>query len=166
MRLTTKGRYAVTAIMDLAIYQQSKPVVLADIATRQGIPQAYLGRLFTLLSRSGLVKSHRGPSGGYLLARPPKDISLSEILGAVNEDVRTMRCDGKTNCQKMQECLSHGVWDILGQRIREVLAGISVADAIKGASVDRVIKRQTEDWARMERAELREHNEGKATHIS
>lgn len=163
MRLTTKGRYAVTAVMDLAIYQRAKPVVLADIAERQGIPQAYLGRLFAQLNRSGLVKSRRGPSGGYMLARPPEKISLADILQAVDEHVETMRCGGQTNCQTMQECLSHGVWRVLGEKIRDVLAEMSLAEAIKGASVGRVVKRQTIDWV-VAHGELK--NEPKTAHLS
>lgn len=135
-----------TAVMDLAIYHQTKPVTLSDIAARQGIPHAYLGHLFAKLKSGGLVKSQRGPSGGYVLACPPEDISLSDILEVVDEEVRTMRCGGETNCQAMQQCLSHNVWQDLGEKIQNVLAGISVADMIKGASVDRVIKRQMTDW--------------------
>lgn len=160
MRLTTKGRYAVTAIMDLAIHQKAKPVILSDIAARQSISQVYLGRLFARLTHSGLVESRRGPSGGYTLARKPEDISLADILDAVEEDIYMMRCGGQTNCQQTKECLSHGVWETLGQRIRGVLVEISVADIIKGSSVDTVIRRQTADW------EMLKRNDDKVAYIS
>lgn len=155
-----------TAVMDLAIHQRNEPVVLADIAARQGIPQAYLGRLFALLNRGGLVQGLRGPGGGYVLARDPKNISLSDILEAVDENIETMRCGGRTNCQAMQECLSHGVWRTLSDRIREVLADISLADAISGASVSRVTMRQIEDLGRARMQAGEEDHESKTAHLS
>ena len=154
MRLTTKGRYAVTAVMDLAIHESLRPVLLADISERQGISQSYLGRLLADLSRYGLVKSCRGPGGGYTLNRPPEKISLSDVLGAVNENVSTMRCEGKTNCHNDQQCLSHNVWKTLGNKIEQSLSELSLADMISDTEVRCVADRQLIDWKNLRKGSL------------
>lgn len=149
MRLTTKGRYAVTAVMDLAIHQESKPVTLSDISMRQGISQSYLGRLFAKMHSRGLVMGHRGPSGGYTLCRAMEDIYLTDVLDAVDEGVDTMRCAGKMNCQGNRQCLTHTVWEKVERKIRGAMAELSVADLINDLSVRQVAARQLCEWRDM-----------------
>ena len=145
--MTTKGRYAVTAVMDLALHQTAdQPVTLAEIAARQGIPQPYLGRLFAQMHRRGLLDSHRGPCGGYTLRRAAEDICLADVLDAVDEGIDTMRCGGRMNCQDNKECLTHAVWEKLGARIRRMLLELSLADLAADLSVRRVAERQLHDW--------------------
>jgi len=107
MRLTTKGRYAVTAMLDLAIHYEKGAVTLSDIAGRQGISLSYLEQLFARLRRKGLVKSTRGPGGGYQLATEPQNIPVAEIVSAINENVDATRCGGEKNCDKDGRCLTH-----------------------------------------------------------
>lgn len=131
MRLTTKGRYAVTAVLDLAIHAGHGPIALADIAHRQGISLSYLEQLFSKLRKRGLVASVRGPGGGYNLARDPKAIFIAEIIGAVDEHVDTTRCGGAGNCKDDGPCLTHDLWMDLSARIYEYLNHISVTDLVE-----------------------------------
>ena len=110
MRLTTKGRYAVTAMLDLAIHQGHGPIALADIAHRQGISLSYLEQLFAKLRKRSLVTSVRGPGGGYNLARAAAEIHVAEVIAAVDESVDTTRCGGSLNCQENGPCLTHDLW--------------------------------------------------------
>lgn len=126
MRLTTKGRYAVTAMLDLAIHQGKGPIALADIAQRQGISLSYLEQLFAKLRKNSLVTSVRGPGGGYNLARSPTDIHVAEVIAAVDESVDTTRCGGAHNCQNNGPCLTHDLWHDLSHRIYEHLNKISL----------------------------------------
>jgi Rrf2 family transcriptional regulator, iron-sulfur cluster assembly transcription factor len=142
MKLTTRGRYAVTAIIDLALHQSEHPVTLADIAARQGISLAYLEQIFARLRRSGLVSSTRGPGGGYRLTRESRDIVIADIIDAVNESVEYTRCGGERNCQAGQPCLTHELWVDLGDRVREYLRGVTVADLLAEPSVQAVAARQ------------------------
>jgi len=146
MRLTTRGRYAVTAMLDLAIHGQSQgagqPLTLAGIAGRQEISVAYLEQLFAQLRRAGLVRSVRGPGGGYSLARPASEISLAEVVLAVDEDVDPTRCGGLANCHHEQQCLTHDLWVELGDCIRGFLARMSLADLAARDSVRAVAARQ------------------------
>ena len=151
MRLTTKGRYAVTAMMDLAIHQETSPVSLSDIALRQGISQSYLGRLLADLHKHELVEGHRGPAGGYTLGRAMDDIYLADILTAVGEKVATMRCGGQLNCQDSKQCLSHKVWENLGQKIWDLMSELSIAELIREPSVRQVAERQIRDSRMMSR---------------
>lgn len=130
MRLTTKGRYAVTAMLDLAIHQGQGPIALADIAQRQGISLSYLEQLFAKLRRRGLVTSVRGPGGGYNLARQASEIHVAEVIGAVDENVDTTRCGGAHNCQNNGPCLTHDLWADLSDRIFDYLNGISLQQLV------------------------------------
>lgn len=126
MRLTTKGRYAVTAMLDLAIHHTHGPIALADIAQRQGISLSYLEQLFAKLRKRGLVTSVRGPGGGYNLARPPVEIYVAEVISAVDESVDTTRCGGAHNCQNNGPCLTHNLWHDLSDRIYDYLNHIDL----------------------------------------
>ena len=127
MRLTTKGRYAVTAMLDLAMHSKGAPVSLSDISERQGISLSYLEQLFSKLRQNTLVQSARGPGGGYSLARPPDSISIAEIISAVNESVDATNCGGLANCQHGETCLTHNLWEDLNDHIRTFLRDISLA---------------------------------------
>ena len=128
MRLTTKGRYAVTAMLDLALHDHGEPTALADIADRQDLSLSYLEQLFAQLRRAGLIKSVRGPGGGYQLAKLATEINVAQIVIAVDEEVDVTRCAGKGNCQNGHKCLAHNLWMGLSTQIREFLTGISLAD--------------------------------------
>src|SRR6516162_4621039 len=135
MRLSTKGRYAVMAMADLARRQTEavRAVALADIAARQEISLSYLEQLFARLRRKGLVKSARGPGGGYRLARSAADTKISDIVHAVDEPLRATRCGvGKGCMMKGERCLTHDLWEDLGRRIEDYLASVSLADVIEG----------------------------------
>jgi Rrf2 family iron-sulfur cluster assembly transcriptional regulator len=142
MRLTTKGRYAVTAMLDLAIHYQDGPISLADISERQGISLSYLEQLFTKLRRTGLVKSTRGPGGGYALSRPAHEIAVAEVITAVDEKVDTTRCGGLSNCQDEERCLTHDLWVNLSNQIYDFLSNISLGDLMKTEGVQEVAGRQ------------------------
>ncbi len=130
MRLTTKGRYAVTAMLDLAIHQGHGPIALADIAQRQGISLSYLEQLFAKLRKNVLVSSVRGPGGGYNLARDASDIHVAEVIAAVDEHVDATRCGGAHNCQNDGPCLTHDLWHDLSDRIYSYLNGISLQQLV------------------------------------
>lgn len=130
MRLTTKGRFAVTAMLDLALQDDDKPVTLAGISERQGISLSYLEQLFSRLRRNGLVKSVRGPGGGYRVARNTRDISVSEIISAVDELIDATQCGGKENCHDDRRCMTHDLWASLNTKILEYLSGVSLADLV------------------------------------
>jgi Rrf2 family iron-sulfur cluster assembly transcriptional regulator len=142
MRLTTKGRYAVTAMLDLALHQRYGPIALSEISKRQGISLSYLEQLFARLRRSGLVTSTRGPGGGYGLSRVAQEIAIAEIILAVDESVDSTGCGGNQDCQRHQRCLTHGLWEALSDQIRDFLGQISLADAMGRNSVLEVAARQ------------------------
>jgi Rrf2 family iron-sulfur cluster assembly transcriptional regulator len=142
MRLTTKGRYAVTAMLDLAIHNDQGPVSLADISGRQGISLSYLEQLFSKLRKRGLVVSTRGPGGGYSLARPAEELAVASVITAVDEGVDTTRCGGTANCQNHQQCLTHDLWADLSSQIREFLDGISLGELMSRQGVRSVAARQ------------------------
>lgn len=142
MRLTTKGRYAVTAMLDLALHAQHAPVSLADISGRQGISLSYLEQLFARLRKGNLVSSVRGPGGGYQLSRSMQDIQVAEVIDAVNESVDATRCQGHGGCHSGDICLTHHLWCDLSQRIHEFLSGISLADLVARTDVQEVALRQ------------------------
>jgi Rrf2 family transcriptional regulator, iron-sulfur cluster assembly transcription factor len=142
MKLTTKGRYAVTAMLDLALRHEKGSVTLADIARRQGISLSYLEQLFAKLRRSGLVDSVRGPGGGYNLARSPAQISVAEIIVAINENIDATRCGGERNCQGDEPCLTHELWEELSGRIYDFLKSITLADLVSKPDVQQVAMRQ------------------------
>lgn len=130
MRLTTKGRYAVTAMLDLAMHHGNGPTALADIARRQGISLSYLEQLFARLRRQGLVSSVRGPGGGYNLAREGGDIHIAEVIAAVDENLDTTRCGGAGNCHNEGPCLTHDLWQDLSDRIYDYLSHVSLQDLV------------------------------------
>mgnify|MGYP001228470998 FL=1 len=134
MKLTTKGRYAVMAMADLALFQNGKPVSLNDISLRQNISLSYLEQLFAKLKNGKLVKSIRGPSGGYILEKNPKDIKLSNIIFAVDEKVKTLNCkkESKKGCNgKSTKCITHYLWDDLEQHINTFFENKSLNDLLK-----------------------------------
>jgi len=135
MRLTTKGRFAVTAMIDLASRQADGPVTLAGIAERQSISLSYLEQLFGKLRRYKLVNSVRGPGGGYRLARDMKDITVADIIVAVDEPLDATQCGGKQNCHDEHVCLTHDLWTNLNKRMYEYLASVTLA-----ALVNREVK--------------------------
>lgn len=131
MILSTKGRYAVMAMVDLAIQPQEKPIGLAAIAQRQEIPLAYLEQIFARLKRSGLVHSVRGPGGGYTLARSLEDITIADVMKASEEPMKMTRCDGKRHegCMAPKtRCLTHDLWEGLSAQIHGYLGSITLAD--------------------------------------
>ncbi|MFC3116816.1 Fe-S cluster assembly transcriptional regulator IscR [Cellvibrio fontiphilus] len=130
MRLTTKGRYAVTAMLDLALHSDKGPVSLADISVRQGISLSYLEQLFARLRQFKLVKSVRGPGGGYQLMGSTADISVAQVVDAVSESLDATRCEGKGNCHEGEVCLTHHLWENLSEQIHRFLSEISLADLV------------------------------------
>ena len=128
MKLTTKGRYAVTAMLDLAMHDEVNPVSLADISARQDISLSYLEQLFSKLRKSDLVVSMRGPGGGYRLNGDPKDIVIASIISAVDENIDATRCGGSADCDNGRACLSHDLWMDLSKQIHIFLSGISLED--------------------------------------
>ena len=142
MRLTTKGRYAVTAMLDLALHAQTGPVSLADISERQGISLSYLEQLFAKLRRSNLVSSVRGPGGGYQLSREKATIQVAQVIDAVNESVDATRCQGLGDCHGGDTCLTHHLWCDLSEQIHTFLSGISLADLVTRNDVQEVALRQ------------------------
>lgn len=131
MRLSTKGRYAVTAMLDLALNGTDGPVTLADISENQGISLSYLEQLFASLRSKNLVRGVRGPGGGYYLGRPSNEISIADIICAVDEWVEFTRCKGKQNCHDGQRCLTHNLWDDLSEQIFDFLGDITLANLVE-----------------------------------
>ncbi len=142
MRLTTKGRYAVTAMLDLAIHSDARPVSLAEISKRQEISLSYLEQLFSKLRKSKLVDSIRGPGGGYKLSRPLEAIFVAQIVDAVNESIDATNCRGKGNCQQGEVCLTHHLWSDLSDQIHHFLSGISLAKLVARRDVKSISQRQ------------------------
>lgn len=135
MLLSTKGRYAVMAMVEIAKQNDSKPLSLADIAGRLELSLAYLEQLFMKLRRSGLVQSVRGPGGGYVLEREAYQISICEIMSAVDEPLKMTRCDGEGDgdgCVATQRCSTHYLWDALGAHIEQFLATATLGDVLYG----------------------------------
>jgi Rrf2 family iron-sulfur cluster assembly transcriptional regulator len=131
MRLSTKGRYAVTAMLDLALNGNDGPVTLAEISENQGISLSYLEQLFASLRSKSLVRGVRGPGGGYYLGRASDEISIADVICAVDEWVEFTRCKGKQNCHDGQRCLTHSLWDDLSQQIFVFLSDITLADLVE-----------------------------------
>ena len=131
MRLTTKGRFAVTAMTDIALQPGSNPVALSDISDRQHISLSYLEQLFGKLRRSALVTSVRGPGGGYLMGKPVKAITVGEIIRAVDETVDATQCGGLKNCKDDKECITHELWTGLNERIFEYMDTVKLADLVE-----------------------------------
>jgi len=142
MRLSTKGRYAVTAMLDLAIHHEEGPVTLADISETQGISLSYLEQLFAKLRKHNLVTGMRGPGGGYRLARMPDDISVAQVIDAIGEGIDVTMCGGNEDCQDGERCLTHELWKKLGKEIFDFLNGITLASFLERDRVQYVIRRQ------------------------
>ncbi|MCU5781352.1 rrf2 family protein [Alcanivorax balearicus MACL04] len=142
MRLTTKGRYAVTAMLDLALHADEGPVSLADISERQGISISYLEQLFAKLRRRHLVSSVRGPGGGYRLSRDSDDIDVASVIDAVDESVDATRCGGNGDCQDGHICLTHHLWCDLSDQIQDFLSHISLGELVSRNEVRQVAERQ------------------------
>ena len=144
MRLTTKGRYAVTAMLDLSLNYGAGAITLADISERQGISLSYLEQLFARLRKQGLVSSSRGPGGGYRLSRSAENITVMDVIAAVDEKVDSTQCQGKHNCHADEQCVSHELWESLSDQIRSYLDGISLHQVVNGyqrsRSGEKVIK--------------------------
>ena len=132
MRLSTKGRFAVTAMVDLAMADKRGPISLATISERQGISLSYLEQLFGKLRRNNLVESVRGPSGGYNLARPCNKISIAEIVLAVDEPLDATGCSGQGNCHDGKQCLTHDLWMGLNEKILDYLEGVNLQQLVDG----------------------------------
>ncbi|MDP8567214.1 Rrf2 family transcriptional regulator [Methylophilus aquaticus] len=149
MRLTTKGRFAVTAMLDIALFEADKPVTLAGISERQSISLSYLEQLFSRLRKQGLVSSVRGPGGGYRIAKSHHEISVSDIITAVDEQIDATQCGGHENCHEEGRCMTHDLWAALNGKILEYLSGISLADMVelqhkKGSNTVVFASRKTE----------------------
>lgn len=142
MRLTTKGRYAVTAMLDLAIHHDGGAVALSEVSARQGISLSYLEQLFAQLRRQDLVVSTRGPGGGYSLKRSPHEISVAQIIDAIEEHIDATQCGGMKNCQDDNLCLTHFLWQDLSVQIRNFLTNISLGNLINQPHVKEVALRQ------------------------
>lgn len=130
MRMTTKGRFAVTAMLDLAMRNGQGPVTLAAISRRQGISLSYLEQLFGKLRRHMLVDSVRGPGGGYTLARSTDSVSVADIIIAVDEPLDATQCAGKENCQDDQRCMTHDLWTTLNEKMYEYLHSVNLAELV------------------------------------
>ncbi|WP_150137886.1 Fe-S cluster assembly transcriptional regulator IscR [Candidatus Enterovibrio escicola] len=142
MRLTSKGRYAVTAMLDVALHSEVNPVPLADISDRQGISLSYLEQLFSRLRKAGLVSSVRGPGGGYRLGVSASNIAVGMVIAAVNESVDATKCQGKGGCQGGIRCLTHTLWCDLSSRINTFLNDITLGTLMNDNEIKQVAGRQ------------------------
>ena len=136
MRLTTKGRYAVTAMIDLSINQANGPVTLKSISDNQGISLSYLEQLFSKMRKSNLVNGTRGPGGGYVLARDVDQISIAEIVVAVDEPLEFTECDGRQNCHEGKRCLTHGLWSELSDQLYAFLSGVRLGQLMRESGIE------------------------------
>jgi len=146
VKLTSKGRYAATAILDLAFHSQAGPVTLANIAKRQDISLSYLEQLFARLRKHELVTSTRGPGGGYSLNRPPEEIAIAEVIMAVDETVDTTLCSGESNCHEGRQCLTHELWNDLSRQIYSFLDNITLKQLMDESSIQKVALRQDKNF--------------------
>tara|TARA_B100000767_G_scaffold267035_1_gene285215 strand:- start:1518 stop:1949 length:432 start_codon:yes stop_codon:yes gene_type:complete len=143
MKLTTKGRYAVMAMADLALYKDNGPTSLTDISLRQNISLAYLEQIFSKLKDNNLVKSTRGAKGGYILEKPANEIKISNIISAVDEKVKTLNCkkESKKGCNnKSTKCITHNLWDQLDQHINNFFEKVKLQDLVKRNSNIQTLK--------------------------
>lgn len=140
MRLTTKGRFAVTALLDLAMQQESTPITLADISQRQKISLSYLEQLFAKLRQSALVDSVRGPGGGYRLAKEMDQVSIAEIILAVDEPIDATNCGGKENCHNNGKCMTHDLWAKLNDIIFDYLGAVTLKQLVDDQAVQQTNK--------------------------
>ena len=136
MRLTTKGRFAVTAILDLALNESEKPVTLADISERQSISLSYLEQLFSRMRREGIVKSTRGPGGGYHIAKGYDEITVKSIIIAVDEEIDATQCNGKENCHEGKRCITHDLWAAINHKILDYLESLTLANLVEAQNIE------------------------------
>ena len=148
MRLSTKGRYAVTAMMDIALHEKQGPVTLAEISQCQGISLSYLEQLFAKLRKEGLVKGVRGPGGGYSLARPSNQISVADIIQSVDEKLDMTKCGGKGNCSNGDKCLSHQLWFDLSCKLYKFLSGIKLDQYVNRPEINELVIKQDAQYGR------------------
>jgi len=148
MRLSTKGRYAVTAMMDIALHNKQGPVTLADISQCQGISLSYLEQLFSKLRRHGLVEGVRGPGGGYRLARSAAEISIADIIQSVDEKLDMTTCGGRGNCSKGEKCLTHHLWHELSCKLYDFLSGIKLDQYVNRPEISELVIKQDAQYGR------------------
>ncbi|MCC2625696.1 MAG: DNA-binding protein [Burkholderiales bacterium] len=135
MKLTTKGKFAVTALLDIAIYSKDdQPMTLYAISDRQGISISYLEQLFVKLRRQGMVKSYKGPGGGYILSKSLDQLKVSEIIKAVDDDMDARTCHGLKNCKDNNKCLTHDLWNDLTNHVYRYLDSVSLFDLVNKAN--------------------------------
>lgn len=144
MKLTTKGRYAIVAMIDIALYTSNTPISLSEISKRQNISLSYLEQLFSKLKTKSLVKSVKGPGGGYKLDRNPSKITLFEIITAVDENMDQTQCGGAMNCNNDKPCLTHYVWTDLTKQINDYMKGVSLGDVILRNDIRNIIDKRRE----------------------
>lgn len=142
MKLTTKGKYAVTALLDMAVYGRSGPITVHSIAHRQGISPIYLERLTGLMRAKGLLKSIKGPGGGYELTRLTTEITVADIIQAIEEPVDVTTCKGLENCHNGDSCLTHSLWEELNTRIIDYLQSVTLNDLVQRPKIQLIIDRQ------------------------
>ena len=148
MRLSTKGRYAVTAMMDIALHEKQGPVTLAEISQCQGISLSYLEQLFSKLRKQGLVKGVRGPGGGYTLAKPSGEISVADIIQSVDEKLDMTKCGGKGNCSNGEKCLTHQLWFDLSCNLYKFLSGIKLDQYVNRPDINELVIKQDAQYGR------------------
>lgn len=159
MKLTSKGRYAVTAMLDVALKEHNGPVPLADISERQGISLSYLEQLFSKLRKKELVCSVRGPGGGYKLGKARSDISVAMIIDAVNESVHIRNCDGSCSCAKDgTQCLTHALWGQLSDRITTFLDRITLEELIASEHVQHISGIQNNKYNQTAQLNVKSHS--------
>lgn len=154
MKLTTRGRYAVTAMLDLALHERNGPINLSEISERQGISLSYLEQLFSRLRKQGLVSSVRGPGGGYLLGGSKLEISVAAVVDAVSESMDATKCRGKSGCNHGEECLTHHLWQDLSEQIHAFLDDITLRDLVSRREIQHVSERQDAKLIRNSSAQL------------
>lgn len=148
MRLSTKGRYAVTAMMDIALHEKMGPVTLAEISQCQGISLSYLEQLFSKLRKQGLVRGVRGPGGGYRLAKSPDQISVADIIQSVDEKLDMTKCGGKGDCSSGEKCLTHQLWFDLSCKLYKFLSGIKLDQYVNRPDINELVKKQDSLYGR------------------
>ena len=148
MKLSTKGRYAVTAMMDIALHEKQGPITLADISQCQGISLSYLEQLFAKLRKQGLVKGVRGPGGGYRLAKSADQISVADIIQSVDEKLDMTKCGGRGNCSSGEKCLTHQLWFELSCKLYKFLSGIKLDQHVNRPEINELVKKQDTQYGR------------------
>ena len=141
MHLTTKGKYAVTAVLDLALHESNDFIAISDLAERQSIPGPYLEQLFRYLRKADILISHRGPSGGYKLSRPRDEIKIGQIISAVEDRMDATQCLGEGNCSTGSKCLSHNLWTDLNHQVQSFLMDKSLEDVLKDSTEEGLNKK-------------------------